>query len=204
MTDNKEKTERLRQVRAGHREDVTRKVKEAKRILNVLQDVAEIPEKEGSHLSVIRQLLEQKQKILQRNDTTRNKFFKDFNISCVEMNTTFIRLFTSREPNLLNPGGENSTLIRGVCATGVLNLSPCSGVGKPKKDTLLWSYHFFLKSIVLYCIVLYCIVLYCIVLYCIVLYCIALHCIALYCIVLYCILLYWRQRSCLCFTYLIK
>ena len=70
------------------------------------------------------------------------------------------------------PGG-NSTLIRQVCATGVLNLSPRSGVGKPKKDTLFWSYH----SIVLYCIVLYCIVLYCIVLYCIVLYCIVLYCI---------------------------
>ena len=48
-----------------------------------------------------------------------------------------------------------STFIRQVCATGVLNLSPCSGVGKPKKDTLLWSYHSFL--IVLYCIVLYCV-----------------------------------------------
>ena len=51
---------------------------------------------------------------------------------------------------------------------------------------------------------LYCIVLYCIVLYCIVLYCIVLYRIVLYCIVLYCIVLYWRQRSCLCFTYLIK
>ena len=50
----------------------------------------------------------------------------------------------------LTPGG-NSTLIRRVCATGVLNLSPCSGVGKLKKDTLLWSYHSF------YCILLYCI-----------------------------------------------
>ena len=72
-------------------------------------------------------------------------------------------------------GGGSSTLIRRVCATGVLNLSPCSGVGKPKKDTLrmLWrSYHSFLKSIVLYCIVLYCIVVYRIILYCIVLYCI--------------------------------
>ena len=47
-------------------------------------------------------------------------------------------------------GGGDSTLIRLVCATGVLNLSPCFGVGKPKKDTLFWSYH----SIVLYCIVL--------------------------------------------------
>ena len=99
-------------------------------------------------------------------------------------------------------GGGDSTLIRRVCATRVLNLSPCSGVGKPKNDTLLWSHHFF--CIVLYCIVLYCIVLYCIVLYCIVLYCIVLYCIVLYCIVLYCIVLYWRQRSCLCFTYLIK
>ena len=63
------------------------------------------------------------------------------------------------------PGGGNSTLIRQVYATGVLNLSPCSGVGKPKKDTLLWSYRSFLKSIVLYCIVLHCIALYCIVLY---------------------------------------
>ena len=70
---------------------------------------------------------------------------------------------------------RNSTLIRRVCATGILNLSPCSGVGKPKKDTLFWSYH----SAVLYCIVLYCIVLYCIVLYCIVLYCIVLYCIVL-------------------------
>ena len=60
-------------------------------------------------------------------------------------------------------GGGDSTLIRRVCATGVLNLSPCSGVGKPKKDTLFWSYH----SIVLYCVVLYCVVLYCVVLYCI-------------------------------------
>ena len=53
-------------------------------------------------------------------------------------------------------GGGDSTLTRRVCATGVLNLPPCSGVGKPKKDTLFWSYHSFL---VLYCIVLYCIVL---------------------------------------------
>ena len=50
---------------------------------------------------------------------------------------------------VVKPRGD-STLIRRVCATGVLNLSPCSGVGKPKKDTLLWSYHSFL----LYCIVL--------------------------------------------------
>ena len=66
MTDNKEKLERLRQVRTGHRGDVTRKLKEAEQILNVLQDVAEIPEKEGSCLSVIRHLLERKQKILHR------------------------------------------------------------------------------------------------------------------------------------------
>ena len=56
--------------------------------------------------------------------------------------------------------GGNSTLIRRVCATGVLNLSPCSGVGKPKKDTLLWSYRSFLKSIVSYGIVSYHIVSY--------------------------------------------
>ena len=74
-------------------------------------------------------------------------------------------------------GVGNSTLIRLVCATSVLNLSPCSGVEKPKKYTLFWSYCSFLYCIVLYCIVLYCIVLYCIVLYCIVLYCIALYCI---------------------------
>ena len=84
---------------------------------------------------------------------------------------------------LPSPGGD-STLIRRVCATSLLNLSPCSGVGKPKKDTLFWSYCSFLKSIVLYCIVLYCISLHCIVLYCIVLYCIVLYCIVLYCIVL--------------------
>ena len=75
------------------------------------------------------------------------------------------------------PGGGDSTLIRRVCATGILNLPPCSGVGKPKKDTLFWSYHSLLYCIVLYCIVLYCIVLHCIALYCIVLYCIVLYCI---------------------------
>ena len=78
-------------------------------------------------------------------------------------------------PSTSYPGGGNSTLIRRVCATSVLNLSPCSGVGKPKKDTLLWSY----RSFLIYCIVLYCIVLYCIALYCIVLYCIVLYCIVL-------------------------
>ena len=100
----------------------------------------------------------------------------------------------------------SSTLIRRVCATGVINLPICSGVEKPKKYTLFWSCHSFLKlyCIVLYCIVLYCIVLYCIVLYCIVLYCIVLYCIVLYCIVLYCIVSYCRQRTYLCFTYLIK
>ena len=100
-----------------------------------------------------------------------------------------------------DPRVGNSTLIRRVCATGVLNLSPCSGVGKLKKDTLFWSYH----SIVLYCIVLYCIVLYCIVLcivlycivLCIVLYCIVLYCIVLYCIVLYCIVLYCIALHCI-------
>ena len=88
-------------------------------------------------------------------------------------------------------GGGDLTLVRRVCANGVLNLPPCSGVEKPKKYTLSWSYHSFLKTNVLCCIVLYCIVLYCIVLYCIVLYYIALHCIALHCIciVLYCIVL---------------
>ena len=78
----------------------------------------------------------------------------------------------------------DSTLIRWVCATGIVNLSPCSGVGKPKKDTLLWSSRSFLKSIVMYCVVLCCVALHCIVLHCIVLYCIVLYCIVLYCIVL--------------------
>ena len=92
----------------------------------------------------------------------------------------------SRFVATLIPGGGNSILIRRVCTTGVLNLSPCSGVGKPKKDTLFWSYH----SIVLYCIVLYGIVLYCIVLCCVVLCCVVLCCcVVLYCIVLYCTVL---------------
>ena len=98
------------------------------------------------------------------------------------MNPRTIPAYSRVNPRCLfapGGGGGNSTLIRPVCATGVLNLSRCSRVGKPKKDTLLWSYHFFLYCIVLYCIVLYCIVLYCIVLYCIVLYCIVLYCIVL-------------------------
>ena len=67
--------------------------------------------------------------------------------------------FRKMTAKVSSPGGDSS-LIRRVCATGVLNLSPCSGVTASS----------------LYCIVLYCIVLYCIVLYCIVLYCIVLHC----------------------------
>ena len=89
------------------------------------------------------------------------------------------------------PGGGDSTLIRRVCATGGLNLLPCSGVGKPKR-----SYRSFFKSIVLYCIVLYCIVLYCIVLYCTVLYCTVLYCTVLYCTVLYCTVLYCTVLYC--------
>ena len=61
--------------------------------------------------------------------------------------------------------GEDSALIRRVCATGVLNLSPCSRVGKPKKDTLFWSYHSFLKSILFYSI-LFCSILFCCVVLC--------------------------------------
>ena len=71
------------------------------------------------------------------------------------------------------PRGGDSTLIRRVCATGVLNLSPCSGVGKPKRIPCSGVTAPSLN--LLYCIVLYCIVLYCIVLYCIVLYCIVLE-----------------------------
>ena len=51
----------------------------------------------------------------------------------------------------LMPRG-NSTLIRRVCATSVLNLPPCSGVGNPQKNTLFWSYHSFLKCDVLCCV----------------------------------------------------
>ena len=36
-------------------------------------------------------------------------------------------------------GGGESTSIRWVCATGVLNLPPCSGVEKAKKYTLFWN-----------------------------------------------------------------
>ena len=36
-------------------------------------------------------------------------------------------------------GAGDSTLIRRVCATGVLNLPPVSRVGKPKNDTLFWT-----------------------------------------------------------------
>ena len=64
--------------------------------------------------------------------------------------------------------GKGSTLIRRVCATGVLNLPHCSGVEKPKKVYPVLEPRTPIKYPVLkllYCIVLYCIVLYCIVLY---------------------------------------
>ena len=79
------------------------------------------------------------------------------------------------------PGGD-STLIRRVCATGVLNIPPCSGAKSVNHISCSGVTTPSLNQ--LYCIVLYCIVLYCIVLYCIVLYCIVLYCIVLYCIVL--------------------
>ena len=86
------------------------------------------------------------------------------------------------------PGGELNLDQTGMCHR-CLKFITLFWSGKLQKDTLLWSYHFFFKSIVLYCIVLYCIVLYCIVLYCIVLYCIVLYCIVLYRIILSCIVL---------------
>ena len=46
-----------------------------------------------------------------------------------------------------------STLIRRVCATGVLNLPPFSGVEKPKKYTLFWNQEI-MQNYALYCIVL--------------------------------------------------
>ena len=87
-------------------------------------------------------------------------------------------------------------------------------------DTVIFNLHqikqskFFLGHPVLYCIVLYRIVSYRIVSYRIVSYRIVSYRIVSYRIVLYrivsyrivsyCIVSYWRQRSCLCFTYLIK
>ena len=73
------------------------------------------------------------------------------------------------------PRRGDSTLIRRVCATGIINLPSCSGVEKPKNIPCSRA-----KKL---CKIMYCIVLYCIVLYCIVLYCIVLYCIVLYCIV---------------------
>ena len=85
----------------------------------------------------------------------------------------------------VNSPETDSTLIRWVCATSVLNLLPCSEVENQNVCLVLE-----LPCIVLYCIVLYCIVLYCIVLYCIVLYSIVLYCIVLYRIVSYRIVSY--------------
>ena len=113
----------------------------------------------------------------------RREDFRQLTLFLFVWTASFGRSF--RLWKLFSWGGEDSTFIRRVCASEVVNLSPCSGVGKSKKDTLLWSYRSFL---VLHCIALYC--LYCIVLYCIVLYCIVLYCIVFYFIVLYCTVLY--------------
>ena len=48
-------------------------------------------------------------------------------------------------------GGGDPIMIRRVCATNILNLPACSVVEKPKKYTLFWSYHSFLKKNVLNC-----------------------------------------------------
>ena len=34
-------------------------------------------------------------------DLNRNKFYRDYNVICAEAKTTFVQLFTSREPTLL-------------------------------------------------------------------------------------------------------
>ena len=61
--------------------------------------------------------------------------------------------------------------------------------GKTQKDTLLWSYHFFLCCVVLCCVVLCCVVLCCVVLCCVVLCCVVLCCVVLCCVVLCCVVL---------------
>ena len=64
----KEKLERLKAKRGRNRAAVTKKLNEEKELLDGLQQNQEAAETHKSHLKVVRQFLEQKQKIL--HDTT--------------------------------------------------------------------------------------------------------------------------------------
>ena len=64
----KEKLERLKAKRGGNRAAVTKKLNEEKELLDGLQQNQEAAETHKSHSKVVRQFLEQKQKILHEYD----------------------------------------------------------------------------------------------------------------------------------------
>ena len=63
-----EKLERLTAKRGGNRAAVTKKLNEEKELLDGLQQNQEAAKMHKSHLKVVRQFLEQKQKILHEYD----------------------------------------------------------------------------------------------------------------------------------------
>ena len=64
----KEKLDRLRGKTGGHKGSVTKKIKEAQQLLDKITESQEVSDNDRSCLNVLRQILEQKQKVLQGND----------------------------------------------------------------------------------------------------------------------------------------
>ena len=60
----KEKRDRLKAKRGGHKGSVTKKIKEAEQALGIINEKNELTDEDRNRLNVLHQILEQKQKVL--------------------------------------------------------------------------------------------------------------------------------------------
>ena len=68
MAEEKEKLDRLKAKRGGHKGSVTKKIEEAEQTLHLINEKQEVTDDDRSRLNVLYQILEQKQKVLQVYD----------------------------------------------------------------------------------------------------------------------------------------
>ena len=68
MAEEKEKLDRLKAKRGGHKGSVMKKIKEAEQTLHLINEKQEVTDDDRSRLNVLYQILEQKQKVLQVYD----------------------------------------------------------------------------------------------------------------------------------------
>ena len=62
MAEEKEKLDRRKAKRGGHKGSVTKKINEAEQTLHLINEKQEVTDDDRSHLNVLYQILEQKQK----------------------------------------------------------------------------------------------------------------------------------------------